>query len=171
MTANLGDSLAGLTVYSCNEEDPYVSIKDTVGGLYNSFKKYIYSVHSVWLYFLLTLGPVWERRLSNQAKWQPHPNWPCRERLLPFGGPWYVWSLNSRNALWGYCCLCWKWSYTNVKQFLLTVHNSEEDSLYVHHDILLPAYPLCLEWLNFDPNPGEGSGRKLCIHSTTPTCL
>uniref|UniRef100_A0A1B0CEK8 Wd40 repeat-containing protein n=1 Tax=Lutzomyia longipalpis TaxID=7200 RepID=A0A1B0CEK8_LUTLO len=44
------------------------------------------------------------------------------------------------------------------------VWNREEGSLYVHHDFLLPSYPLCIEWLNHDPSAREAG--NLCAIGT-----
>lgn len=38
------------------------------------------------------------------------------------------------------------------------VYNGSEDSLYVHHDILLESFPLCLEWMSYDPGASGKSG-------------
>ncbi|QRV90061.1 WD repeat-containing protein [Ceratobasidium sp. AG-Ba] len=45
-----------------------------------------------------------------------------------------------------------------VSNLDIYIYNDADENLYVHHDILLPSFPLCLEWLDFPPNT-----------STTPT--
>lgn len=36
-----------------------------------------------------------------------------------------------------------------------------ESNLYVHHDIMLPAFPLCVEWVNYKPGQGEASDNNI----------
>jgi len=34
------------------------------------------------------------------------------------------------------------------------VYEENKANLYVHHEITLSAFPLCIEWLNIDPTVG-----------------
>ncbi len=51
----------------------------------------------------------------------------------------------------------------DVSYLEVYVYEEQEDNLYVHHDIMLPSFPLCLEWVDFP------MGRK--SNQTTPGIL
>ncbi|XP_071523909.1 periodic tryptophan protein 1 homolog [Panulirus ornatus] len=49
------------------------------------------------------------------------------------------------------------------------VYNELESSFYIHHDIILPAVPLCMEWLNYDPGDEHlRPGNMLAVGSMSP---
>ena len=39
------------------------------------------------------------------------------------------------------------------------VFNEKDNHLYCHHEVLINAYPLALEWLNYDPGQPEEEGK------------
>jgi len=47
------------------------------------------------------------------------------------------------------------------------VYNDVEDALYIHHDILLPSFPLAVEWLSFDPE-SDTRGSLVAVGTMQP---
>lgn len=48
------------------------------------------------------------------------------------------------------------------------IYNESEDNLYVHHDIVLESFPLCLEWLSYDPALDGQSGNYVALGTMEP---
>lgn len=44
----------------------------------------------------------------------------------------------------------------------------EEANMYVHHDVMLPNFPLCLEWVGYDFNETGGMGNFVAIGTFDP---
>ncbi|CAG8675848.1 14219_t:CDS:2 [Acaulospora morrowiae] len=59
----------------------------------------------------------------------------------------------------------------DISQLEIYVYEESEDNLYVHHDILLPSFPLCLEWLDFrlgKKSGMEGGGNYVAVGTFDP---
>jgi periodic tryptophan protein 1 len=37
----------------------------------------------------------------------------------------------------------------DISHLEVYIFEENDDNLYVHHDVMLPAFPLCVEWLDF----------------------
>ncbi|KAJ3118508.1 hypothetical protein HK098_005915 [Nowakowskiella sp. JEL0407] len=51
------------------------------------------------------------------------------------------------------------------------LYEDEEENLYVHHDIMLPSFPLCLEWMDFKVGRKageEGTGNYIAVGTFEP---
>eukprot|EP01137_Pigoraptor_chileana_P020722 Opistho-2@83470 len=48
------------------------------------------------------------------------------------------------------------------------VYEEDQDNVYVHHEIILPAFPLCLEWLNYHPGE-ENAANMVAVGTMNPT--
>jgi periodic tryptophan protein 1 len=49
------------------------------------------------------------------------------------------------------------------------IYDEAEENLYVHHDLMLPSFPLCVEWLDFDPSSSSTPGNYVAVGSFDPT--
>lgn len=49
------------------------------------------------------------------------------------------------------------------------IYDEAEENLYVHHDLMLPAFPLCVEWLDFDPSSSSTPGNYVAVGSFDPS--
>lgn len=48
------------------------------------------------------------------------------------------------------------------------VYEDDSDNLYVHHDVMLPAIPLCVEWVNAKPNHAGETGNFAAVGTMDP---
>ncbi|KAK5171972.1 rRNA-processing protein [Saxophila tyrrhenica] len=48
------------------------------------------------------------------------------------------------------------------------VYEDEADNLYVHHDVMLPAIPLCVDWVNAKPNHEGETGNFAAVGTMDP---
>ena len=46
--------------------------------------------------------------------------------------------------------------------------NDGEANIYVHHEIMLPAFPLSLAWLDCNPGVAEGPGNFVAVGTFMP---
>lgn len=48
------------------------------------------------------------------------------------------------------------------------MYEKEKNNVYVHHEIMLNSFPLCLEWINYDPSEADKQGSFLAVGTFMP---
>ncbi|ORX84715.1 WD40 repeat-like protein [Anaeromyces robustus] len=108
-------NLAGLTYYSNNKEDPYITLDDAED----------------------------EKEEMNELEILPTDN------LL----------ITAKTE-------------DDISHLEIYTYIEEEDNLYIHHDIMLPSFPLCVEWLDFKLGRKAnepGTGNYVAVGTFDPT--
>ncbi|ORX33958.1 WD40-repeat-containing domain protein [Kockovaella imperatae] len=49
------------------------------------------------------------------------------------------------------------------------VYDDPNENLFVHHDLMLPSFPLCVEWLDFDSSAPSSSSNSVAVGGFDPT--
>lgn len=52
--------------------------------------------------------------------------------------------------------------------YIFLVFNNANAELFILHDFFLPSYPICIEWLDFNPNDSENRGNFAAVGTLTP---
>lgn len=55
-----------------------------------------------------------------------------------------------------------------ISQLEIYIYDESKENLYVHHDLMLPNFPLCLEWLDFPPTTSSSSTTHSITNPITP---
>ena len=61
-----------------------------------------------------------------------------------------------------------------ISQLEVYVYDEAQENVYVHHDLMLPNFPLCLEWLDFpsasssSSAPADGRGNYVAVGTLDP---
>lgn len=58
-----------------------------------------------------------------------------------------------------------------ISQIEIYVYDESQENLYVHHDLMLPSFPLCLEWLDFPPAASSSSDFPLTTNTSRKSAL
>jgi len=59
-------------------------------------------------------------------------------------------------------------SEDDVSHLDVYIYEESEENLYVHHDLLLPEFPLCLTWLDFHPKEEGNKGNLVAVGTFQP---
>lgn len=49
----------------------------------------------------------------------------------------------------------------------VSVYDGQDDHVFNHHELMLSSYPLCIEWLDFDPEQ-EVAGSLVAVGTMSP---